>query len=505
MRRVVVALAVAALCAAAPAGAAATTSNWIAVWGASPTGSATGGPTNATVRNLVRVSLGGTSVRIRVANALSTDTRLVIGAASIAAARAPADASLVPGTSRRITFDGGRPGITLAPGTPYAYSDPVDLPVHAQEDLAISLYLPAATEPGALTATWNTSFVTADGAGDKTSQEGPSGFSPGQSSAGGTAHPGTQLPLNCSGCATYAVTAVDVYTDEASGAVVGLGSSTFHGYNSDQDAWDTVLNDVSVRIGGELPAGHRKGIVNAGIGGDTLHAGMQRVQRDVFSQSGVSAVIPYDLNDIAPQSGRTAEQVEDDYRKLISSSHARGIRVLCPTWPPESTDLTPQAQDERSKINAWILTSGSCDDIVDWNAVVGDPQAPLTYRPEYTTGSDTIHPNAAGHRAMSNAVPMRWFADPSAAPSLGLPATLLRRCASRRRFVIHLRAPRGRRLRSARVFVDGREVRVIRGRALRARIDLRGLPRTVARVTVFVRTTSGRSYVQTRAYRTCVA
>jgi len=30
---------------------------WVAAWGASPTGSATGGPANATVRNLVRVSL----------------------------------------------------------------------------------------------------------------------------------------------------------------------------------------------------------------------------------------------------------------------------------------------------------------------------------------------------------------------------------------------------------------------------------------------------------------
>ena len=498
MRRAVAALAaLAAAAAVVPAGAAAAP-QWIAAWGASPTGDATGGPSEATVRNLMRVSLGGTRIRIRVANALSGDTPLVIGAASVALARGPGDASLVPGTSRPITF-AGRRSITLAPKTPYVYSDPVDLPVRAQQDLAISLYLPAKTEPGAGTATWNKSFVTADGAGDKTTQEGADGFEAGPSSAGGSFN---GAPLNCDGCATYALTAVDVYTEEATGAVVGLASSTFHGYNSTPDAWNTVLNDLSVRIGRELPFGHRKGIVNAGIGADTLHAGMERAARDVYSQSGVSAVIPYDLNDIAAQSNRTADQVIADYRRLIRESHPRGIRVLCSTWPPESTDFGPQSQAARDAINRWVLNSGECDETVDWDRVVRDPNAPLTYNPQYTTGSDTIHPNAAGHKAMSDAVPLaRWFGDPAssaAAPSLGLPAA--RRCASRRSFVIHVRAPHRQRLRSVRVFVDGREVRTRRGRS---RIDLRGLPRTVARVTIYLRTRSGRSYLQTRAYRTC--
>jgi hypothetical protein len=86
--------------------------------------------------------------------------------------------------------------------------------------------------------------------------------------------------------------------------------------------------------------------------------------------------------------------------------------------------------------------------------------------------------------------------------SLGLPST--RRCASRRRFTIRLRAPRGQRLRSARVQVNGRRVRVLRGRRLRARIDLRGLRGTV-RVRIVARTRSGRRIVNERRYRTCVA
>ena len=69
--------------------------------------------------------------------------------------------------------------------------------------------------------------------------------------------------------------------------------------------------------------------------------------------------------------------------------------------------LREEATHEREKLNAWILNSGTCDDIVDWAAVVSDPEAPYTYMPEYE--SDSIHPNATGHRAMAMATPMRWF------------------------------------------------------------------------------------------------
>jgi len=76
-----------------------------------------------------------------------------------------------------------------------------------------------------------------------------------------------------------------------------------------------------------------------------------------------------------------------------------------------------------------------------------------------------------------------------------------RTCASRRRFVIRLRGPRGERLRSARVTIAGKRVRVLRG--MRARIDLRGRRR--GRVTVRIRgvTRSGRRVTATRRYRTC--
>ncbi len=90
-----------------------------------------------------------------------------------------------------------------------------------------------------------------------------------------------------------------------------------------------------------------------------------------------------------------------------------------------------------------------------------------------------------------------------AAPSaVGLPSA--RRCASRRAFTIRLRAPRGARLRSATVKVDGKRVTVRRaGRRLTARVKLAGQTKGTAKVSVVARTTSGRAVRETRTYRTC--
>jgi hypothetical protein len=79
-----------------------------------------------------------------------------------------------------------------------------------------------------------------------------------------------------------------------------------------------------------------------------------------------------------------------------------------------------------------------------------------------------------------------------------------RRCVSRRRFRIRLRAPRGDKLRRAEVRVNGKRVRVVRGRRLTAPVDLRGLPRGRFKVEIRVATLSGRRLRGTRRYRTCV-
>lgn len=102
--------------------------------------------------------------------------------------------------------------------------------------------------------------------------------------------------------------------------------------------------------------------------------------------------------------------------------------------------------------------------------------------------------------------------DPQPAPATSPPpatnpAPTPRRCQSRRRFPIRIRAPRGEHIRSAVVSVGGRRLKTLRPRGrrrtVRTSVSLRGLPRGTVRVDITVRTRSGKRIRSTRRYRTC--
>lgn len=400
------ALAVTALTATAlPAVADHGSEQWIAAWGApiNVRGGSFTPPADSTVRNIARISLGGSAVRIRLSNELSEDVPLVVGAATVALRDGAIGAELVEGTTRAVRF-GGQAGVTVAPGTDFVYSDPVEFPVEALAHLAVTLYLPEAQNPNAGTADYNTSYATGGGAGDHTETTSGESF-------------GTQSR------STYALTAIDVLTDEADGAVVGLGSSSLHGSASTPDSYNRVIDSLAERINDNVAHGERKGIVGAGIGGDTLQASINgRFERDVLSQTGVTGVIIYNINDIA--FGRTAEEIIVDYRRVIRRSHRQGVLAFCPTWGPQSHGTAGRA--EKDQLNTWIRESGECDAIVDWDAVLRDPTVEDAYRPEYF--ADSIHPNDAGHRAMAAATPVGWFTMSPAeiAPRDGCPRAVQR-------------------------------------------------------------------------------
>src|ERR1700736_5785165 len=79
---------------------------------------------NQTIRMIVRPTIGGEGVRIRLSNAFGTSA-LKIGAAHIAIAAQ--DSKTVPESDHALTF-GGASSISIPPGAP-ALSDAVDLHV----------------------------------------------------------------------------------------------------------------------------------------------------------------------------------------------------------------------------------------------------------------------------------------------------------------------------------------------------------------------------------------
>lgn len=147
--------------------ATASAAEWVQTWGAAPLPpSPAQGPfpatqsfSNQTIRQTVRVSVGGGRVRLRLSNEYGTKP-LVVGAARIALS--DEKGNIKAGTDKPVLFD-GRPGTTIPAGAPFL-SDAVDLKVDGLTSVSISLYFPEDTGPCTCHATGvQNGFVSAAG------------------------------------------------------------------------------------------------------------------------------------------------------------------------------------------------------------------------------------------------------------------------------------------------------------------------------------------------------
>src|SRR4051812_31890395 len=139
------ALALAALTLAAPTPAASLATTWVGSWASAqqvPEPQNSLAPTDladATLRQHLRLSLGGKRLRVRVSNLFGT-APLVIDAATIARAADPAGATLAADSVRSLTF-AGESEVTVPAGAEYV-SDPVTLDAPPLATLAVSLHFP---------------------------------------------------------------------------------------------------------------------------------------------------------------------------------------------------------------------------------------------------------------------------------------------------------------------------------------------------------------------------
>jgi lysophospholipase L1-like esterase len=352
----------------------------------------TQGFSRQTVRQQVRISRGGSQIRIRLSNLYGTKP-LRIAAATVA--ESGGGAATKPGTMRSVTF-GGRRFVTIPAGQVTA-SDAADLHVTPLEPLTITLYLAGATGPATfhddgLTTTYQTT-------GDHVRDSGAAAF------GGPTSH------------SYYYLTGVDVPTRRPE-TVVAFGDSITNGHNSTVGGNDRYTDALAER----LIAGHSPlSVANAGITGNLLlhqlpcfgETGITRFQRDALDQPGVRTVILMEgSNDIWDYQdhgcGATAGQIIDGLRALIDAAHARGIRVVGATILPFKANFETPADFQRAEaireaVNNWILSSGEYDAVADFAAAVADPADPQQLNPSYDSG-DHLHPNDAGYRAVAAAI-----------------------------------------------------------------------------------------------------
>ena len=99
--------------------------------------------TNSTLRQIIRISLGGSRIRLRVSNVYGT-APLTLGKISIARAARPDSSEIDPLSSRQVTFS--RQETVTIPAGAYMVSDPIEFSVEPLIHLAVSIYFPLAPE-----------------------------------------------------------------------------------------------------------------------------------------------------------------------------------------------------------------------------------------------------------------------------------------------------------------------------------------------------------------------
>lgn len=348
---------------------------------------------NHSVRQVIRVSRGGSAVRVRLSNVFGT-TPLQLTGGSIG--RAGEGASVLPGTLRPLTF--GRSPSAVVPAGREAVSDTAPMRVSPLERLSVTLYFAKPTGPATLhpLATATSYRATGDHRFDRD---------------GGAFGETTQ--------SWYYLSGVDVSGRAgARGAVVAFGDSLTDGALSTLDANNRYPDELAERL---VAAGRPMGVLNAGIGGnkvltDTPGFGDRataRFRRDALGQAGVRTVIVLEgINDIgggeAAGAPVTAPQLIEGFRTLIRAARARGVKIIGATITPSKGCPYPGYDTERGKavrdaVNHWIRTSGEYDAVVDLDRALGDPADPDRLRPEYDAG-DALHPNDAGMRAIADAI-----------------------------------------------------------------------------------------------------
>ncbi|MFC0601742.1 SGNH/GDSL hydrolase family protein [Streptomyces palmae] len=350
-----------------------------------------------TVRQVVRLTSGGTTARIKLSNRYGQRPLRIAGATI---ARAAHGASVRPGTLRKLTF-GQRPAVTIPAGGE-ATSDAAPLRVEPFTSVTVTLHFAEPTGPSTFhSQAYATSYrAEGDHRADRTG-----------------------APFTARTHSWYYLSDVELTGGGRphGDTVVAFGDSITDGFGSTVDGDHRWPDALGRRL---AAAGTPRPVLNSGIGGNLLlhdsawfgDRAADRFQRDVLDKPGVRTVVLLEgLNDIGfsevdlptykpnPQIG--AEQVIAGYRELIERAHARGIRVVGGTILPfkGAEYHTPRSEAKRATINEWIRDSGEFDAVADFAAALASPSDALALDPAYDSG-DHKHPNDAGYRVMAEAI-----------------------------------------------------------------------------------------------------
>ncbi|ODU55438.1 MAG: GDSL family lipase [Acidobacteriales bacterium 59-55] len=392
-----------------PAAAQTTAQTWVATWSASqqipePQNALPAADLeDATLRQIVHLSLGGATLRVHLSNSFGTEP-LHFTSVHIARPLSASSAAIDPASDKALTFSGSS-DVTIPAGAEYI-SDPIDYPVAALSNLAVTFHLDAAParqtgHPGSRATSY---YVHGD-----------------QVAA-------ADLPAAKKVDHWYQIAGIDVATPQNAAAIVALGDSITDGHGATTNGNDR-WTDVLARRLQTSPATRSLSVLNQGIGGNHLLTDglgpnvLARFDRDVLAQTGVRTLIVFEgVNDLG---GLTREheatpaehallvrRILAAYQQVILRAHAHDITVIGATITPYTGSgyyhPGPASEADRQAINQWIRAAGHFDAVIDFDKTVRDPSRPDRMLPTFDSG-DHLHPSPAGYRAMAESIPLSLF------------------------------------------------------------------------------------------------
>ena len=367
--------------------------NWVGTWATAPqTVVRSFMPynncmTNRSVRQVVKVSIGGNVIRLKLSNIYSMQP---VEIRSIYIAHAKDSFAIDAKTAQYFKF--GNSYKTVIPAGKQIVSDALKFNLRNLERVAITINYTSAPEvPTVHMGSRTTSYIMK-----------------------GVTNAHSNFAKAFRENHWYNISGIDVYTmSNNMSAIAIIGNSITDGKCSTDNAqnrWPDVMSEM-------LQLKHKitnQGVLNLGIGNNrvTVPGGFgalakERFDRDILMQSGVKKVVIFEgVNDIgAARSGSSetvARQIIESIQGMVKKAKARKMKVYLGTITPfkGAGYYTHFHEAARLYVNDWIRSQAkNVDGILDFAKLLQDPNDDRRMKREYAS-SDWLHPNPAGYKAM---------------------------------------------------------------------------------------------------------